>query len=92
VLKCTASQFARQFAYQYSITDRSADPVDVEWDLVENMRAKIKPAVQAIPSGKTYLFLTDIAPKEAEGRIVVRTRSGVTAGTFRLDGFVINPR
>ena len=87
VLKCTASQFARQFAYQYSITDRSADPVEVKWDLLEKMRQRLTPSVQGASGGKTYLFLTDAAPREAEGRIELRTASGRTVAVFRFAGF-----
>lgn len=87
VLKCTASQFAKQFAYQYSITDRSADPIEVRWDLLDAMRQRLTPSVQAISGVKTYLFLTDAAPREAEGRIELRTAGGRTVGAFRFGGF-----
>jgi hypothetical protein len=91
-LKCTASKFAKQYAYQYSITDRSVDPVDIAWDLVDAMRKHVTPSVQDVPGGKTYLFLSDAAPKEAEGRIEVRSRSGAVAAVFRLDGFLFSPK
>lgn len=87
VLKCTASQFAKQFAYQYSITDRSADPVEVKWDLLDNMRQRLTPAVQAASGGKTYLFLTDAAPRETDGRIELRTGAGQAVAVFRFGGF-----
>jgi hypothetical protein len=91
-LKCTASKFAKQYAYQYSITDRSLDLVDITWDLVDAMRKHVTPSVQDVPSGKTYLFLSDAAPREAEGRIEVRSRAGAVAGVFRLDGFIFSPK
>lgn len=87
LLKCSASAFAKQFAFQYSITDRSPDPVTVDWDLLRNTESQMRPSVQAIPNGKTYIFLTDRQPAEAEGVIDVKTASGVLAGRFRLDGF-----
>ncbi|HEV2446907.1 MAG TPA: hypothetical protein VGS58_13345, partial [Candidatus Sulfopaludibacter sp.] len=87
VLKCSASQFAKQFAYQYSITDRSPDPLEVKWDLLQRMRQHAVPSVQPIPNGKTYLFLSDRTPREAEGRVEVRAKSGETVGVFKLDGF-----
>lgn len=87
VLKCTASQFAKQFAYQYSITDRSADPIEVRWDLLDGMRQRLTPSVQAVSGGKTYLFLADAAPREAEGQIELRTAAGRTVAVFRLGGF-----
>jgi hypothetical protein len=86
LLKCSASQFAKQYAYQYSITDRSSDPVEVEWDLLAGMRKQAAPAVQVTPSGKTYLFLSDREPAEAEGRIEIRAKGG-TVAALRLDGF-----
>lgn len=91
-LKCTASKFAKQYAYQYSITDHSPDRVDIVWDLVDVMRKHVVPSVQDVPGGKTYLFLSDAAPKEAEGRIELRARSGGVAGVFRLDGFLFSPK
>jgi hypothetical protein len=91
VLKCTASQFAKQFAYQYSITDRSAVPVEVKWDLLESMRRRFTPSVQAASGGKTYLFLADAAPREAAGRIELRTSAGRTVAVFRFEGFQANP-
>lgn len=90
VLKCTASQFAKQFAYQFSITDRSADRVEVRWDLLEGMRRRLTPSVQAVSGGKTYLFLTDAAPREAEGRIELRAAAGGSLAVFRFGGFQAN--
>ena len=87
LLKCSASAFAKQFAFQFSITDRSPDPVMVDWDLLRNLQSRIRPSVQDIPNGRTYIFLTDRQPAEAEGVIEVKTRSGQLAGRFRLDGF-----
>ena len=92
LLKCSASQFAKEYAYQYSITDRSQDPVEVEWDLIGMMRKYTNPSVQGIPGGKTYLFLSAKTPKETQGRIELRTKSGGVAAVFRLDGFVMDPR
>jgi hypothetical protein len=91
-LKCSASRFARQYAYQYGITDRSADAIGIEWDLLERMRANSVPSVQPTPGGKTYLFLSDTMPKEAKGRILLRTRAGTVAAIFRFDGFAADPR
>jgi hypothetical protein len=87
LLKCTASQFAKQFAYQYSVTDRSTDPIEIKWDLIEGMQQRGRASVQAIPSGKTYLFLSDAPPQEKEGRITLETKSGAVGAVFRLDGF-----
>jgi hypothetical protein len=87
LLKCSASAFAKEFAYQYSITDRSPDAVTVDWDLLRNSQAEIHPSVQPIPNGKTYIFLTGRQPAEAEGVIDVKTTSGSLVGRFRLDGF-----
>ena len=86
-LKCSASQFAKQYAYQYSIVNGSPDPVDVAWDLVERMRRIVKPAQQIIPQGTTFVFLSDKAPAEAAGRVVIHTRSRSLLATFVLDGF-----
>jgi len=90
VLKCSASQFAKQFAYQYSITDRSLDPIEVDWSLLSGMRSLMTPSVQTIPKGKTYIFLSGKEPREAEGRVELRTKSGASAGIFRLEGFAAN--
>jgi hypothetical protein len=88
VLKCSASKFAKEFAYQFSIMDRSADPVEVDWDLLRNLRDNVAtPSVQTIPNGKTYIFLMAAAPREAESLVKVKTKSGQVAGRFRFDGF-----
>lgn len=87
ILKCSASQFAKQFAYQFSITDRSSDEVDVQWNLLNDLRARMTPSVQPIPKGKTYIFLSGVTPREAEAVVEVKTKSGRLAGRFRFDGF-----
>lgn len=87
ILKCSASQFAKQFAYQFSVTDRSPDVVEVEWNLLNDLRARMTPSVQPIPRGKTYIFLSNVAPREAEAVVELKTKSGRVAGRFRFDGF-----
>ncbi|HWC96105.1 MAG TPA: hypothetical protein VG456_05135 [Candidatus Sulfopaludibacter sp.] len=87
LLKCSASKFAKQFAYQFSITDRSADAVDVDWDLLRQLRASVAPSVQPIPNGKTYIFLSEATPRESDAVVEVRTKAGAVAGRFRFGGF-----
>lgn len=87
LLKCSASRFANQYAYQFSITNRSEDPVEVDWDLLRNLRGKITPSVQPIPQGAAYLFLSAQHPDTAEGVVEVKTKSGKLAGRFHVGGF-----
>jgi hypothetical protein len=87
LLKCSASKFAKQFAYQFSITDRSPDPVDVDWNLLRELRAAMSPAMQPIPNGKTYIFLSGLTPREAESTVELKTKTGQVAGRIRFDGF-----
>jgi len=87
LLKCSASKFAKQFAYQFSITDRSPDPVDINWNLLRDLRASMSPAMQPIPSGKTYIFLSSLIPREAESSVELKTKTGQVAAWVRFDGF-----
>ena len=89
--KCSASKFAKQNAYQYSISDHSPDPVDVRWDLIDKLNKRLSPSVQTNQSGKTYLFITDEAPVETEGQIDFHSRNGAAALVLRVGGYGINP-
>ena len=86
-LKCSASRFANQYAFQFSIIDRSSDAVTVDWDLLRNLQAAIRPSIQPVPGGNTYIFLADREPDEADGLVEIRTKAGQLAGRFKVDGF-----
>jgi hypothetical protein len=86
-LKCSASRFANQYAFQFSIVDRSPDPITVDWDLLRKLQASIRPSIQPIPGGNTYIFLSEREPEEADGLVEIRTKTGELAGRFKVDGF-----
>jgi len=86
-LKCSASRFADRYAYQFAVSDRSAVPLRVDWDLLRQLRETVKPSVQPIPGGATYVFLSAHTPDEAEGIIEIRTKTGAPAARLRLNGY-----
>ena len=86
-LKCSASRFADRYAYQFAVADRSPVPLAVDWDLLRQLRETVKPSVQSIPGGATYVFLSPRTPDEAEGIIEIRTKAGALAARLRLDGY-----
>jgi hypothetical protein len=87
LLRCSASKFADQYAYQFGVTNRSEDAVEVEWDLLQRTRAEKPLAAQPLPKGAAYVFLSAIVPHETRGIIQVKTRSGAVVGRFHADGF-----
>jgi len=91
LLKCSASKFAKQFAYQFSITDRSPDEVNVDWDGLRDLRTIVSPSVQPIPNGKTYIFVTDRAPRERHSIVQLKTKTGQVAGIIRFPAWTAIP-
>jgi hypothetical protein len=87
LLRCSASKFADQYAYQFSVTNRSEDAVEVDWDLLRRTQAEKPLAAQPHPKGAAYVFLSAIVPRETRGIIQVKTKSGAVAGRFHADGF-----
>jgi hypothetical protein len=86
LLMCSASRFADQFAYEFSVVSR-ADDVEIDWDLMRQMAAKVSPSVQPMLHGKVWVFLTAERPAEALATVEVRSKNGTLAGRFRFDGF-----
>ena len=68
VLKCTASQFGGQYAYQYVITNRSTPQVEVAWIPLMEMKKKVRSSTQSTASTITYIFVDGRSPAEGEGR------------------------
>ena len=87
LLKCSASKFADRYAFQFTVINRSADFVEVEWDHLRRMRAEIAPSAQAVAGGTAYVFLTAKQPHEAVATIEVKTKAGKAVGTFHFDGY-----
>ena len=88
LLKCSASKFAQQYAFQFTVINKSADPVDIDWDHLRRMRAQASPSVQ----GATSVFLTEKRPIEAVATVQVKTKSGKSIGIFQFDGYSTNGR
>jgi hypothetical protein len=88
LLKCSASKFASQYAFQFTVINRSVDPVEIDWDHLRQMRAKGAPSVQNVAGGTAYVFLTAKRPHEAGATVELKTKSGKLLGRFRFDGFV----
>jgi hypothetical protein len=86
VLKCSASQFADQFAYEFSLVNRG-DEAQIDWDLLRQMQAKASASVQPVAHGKVWVFLSADRPTEALATVEVRSKKGTLAGRFQFDGF-----
>jgi hypothetical protein len=82
-LRCSASKFADQFAMQFTVINRSADKVTIEWDHLRQMESRGKASVQ----GNTRVFLTKSRPTEAVATIEVKSPSGEILGRFHFDGW-----
>jgi hypothetical protein len=89
LLKCSASKFASQYAFQFTVINRSADAVEIDWDHLRQMRAADAPSVQNVAGGTAYVFLTAKRPHEAGATVELKTKSGKLLGRFRFDEFVI---
>jgi hypothetical protein len=87
LLRCSASKFADQFAMQFTVINRSADPVTVEWDHLRQLEARIRPAVQPVSGGKTWVFLTKTKPTEAVAAVELKSATGDSLGHFHFDGW-----
>ena len=88
-LRCTASKFAAQFAYQYIVYNRSADPVEVEWDHLKRLRSELSPSIQPVAGGTAYIFLTERRPTEAVATVELKSKSGALLARFQFDGFTL---
>ena len=88
LLRCTASKFADQYAFQFTVLNRSEKGVEVDWDHLRQVRAGSSPSVQPVAGGMAYVFLTPKRPREAVATIEVRVE-GRVLGRFRFDGFTL---
>ena len=86
LLKCSASRFANQFAYEFSVVNRG-DELDVDWDWKRRMETKVSASVQPVQHGKVWVFLSPERPAEAVATVELRTKEGTVAGRFQFDGF-----
>ena len=89
VLRCTASKFADQFAYQYIVSNRSADAVGVEWDHLKRLRSELSPNIQPVAGGTAYIFITERRPTEAIATVELKSKEGKLLGRFQFDGFTL---
>jgi hypothetical protein len=88
LLRCTASRFADQYAFQFTVVNRSDKGVDVDWDHLRELRATASPNVQPVAGGMAYVFLTAKRPREALAVVEIK-RGGVVLGRFQFDGFTV---
>jgi hypothetical protein len=88
LLRCTASKFADQYAFQFTVINKSDRGVEVDWDHLRQVRASASPSMQPVAGGMGYVFLTAKRPKEAVAAVELR-RSGTVLGRFRFDGFTL---
>lgn len=90
LLRCTASKFADQYAFQFTVINRSDKGVEVDWDHLRQVRAGSSPNVQPVAGGMAYVFLTAKRPREALATVEVKSGARVL-GRFRFDGFTLTP-
>jgi hypothetical protein len=90
LLRCSASKFADQYAFQFVVINRSDQGVEVSWDHLREMQAHLAPSVQPVAGGKAYIFLTHTKPREATATVEVKSPSGVILARFRFDGFTLS--
>jgi hypothetical protein len=88
LLRCSASKFADQFAFQFTVVNRSEKGVEVDWDHLRQVRAGSSPNVQPVAGGMAYVFLTPKRPREAVATIEVKVE-GHVLGRFRFDGYTL---
>jgi hypothetical protein len=88
LLRCTASKFADQYAFQFTVVNRSEKGVDLDWDHLRQVRAGSSPNVQPVAGGMAYVFLTAKRPREAIATVEV-TLGGRVLGRFQFDGFTL---
>lgn len=87
VLKCSASRFAQQYAYQFVVTNRSSTGVALRWNLLDELGQRLKPSVQTLGPTRTSVFLTGTAPTEAESVLEISSLDGKVVGNFNAPGF-----
>jgi hypothetical protein len=87
LLKCSASKFADQFAFQFVIVNRSADRIEIVWDRLRELESRTAPLVQSVPGGKAFVFLTRTPPRGAKSAVVLKSADGSVLGRFVFDGF-----
>ena len=83
LLKCSASKFAEQYAFQFTVINKSPDFVEVDWDHLRRMRSEIAPSVQ----GNVSVFLAARRPHEAVATVELKTKAGKVVGRFQFDGY-----
>ena len=87
LLKCSASKFADRFALQFTIVNRSGDPVEVDWDLLRETERRLPASAQPVAGGKAWVFLTTARPREALATVELKTRAGASLGRFQFDAW-----
>jgi hypothetical protein len=88
LLRCTASKFADQYAFQFTVVNRSERGVELDWDHLRQVRAGSSPNVQPVAGGMAYVFLTAKRPREAVATVEVKL-AGHVLGRFQFDGFTL---
>jgi hypothetical protein len=88
LLRCTASKFADQFAFQFTVINRSQSRIEIDWDHLRILRAEVSPSVQPVASGAAYVFLTPKRPREAIATVELK-RGNEVLGRFHFDGFAL---
>jgi hypothetical protein len=88
LLRCTASKFADQYAFQFTVVNRSDKDVEVDWDHLREVRAASSPNVQPVAGGVAYVFITAKRPREAVATVEVK-RGDRVLGRFHFDGFTL---
>lgn len=90
LLKCSASKFADQYAFQFVVINRSSEGVEVAWDHLHTLETRLSPSIQTVAGGKAYVFLTRIKPREASATVEVKSASGAVLARIRFDGFTLS--
>jgi hypothetical protein len=86
-LQCSASKFADQYALQFTIVNRSADPLEVVWDHLRDLEQHLKASSQPVAGGKGWVFLTRVKPTESVAGVELKIPSGETLGRFQFDAW-----
>jgi hypothetical protein len=86
-LQCSASKFADQYALQFTVINRSPDPVEIVWDHLHDLEQRLKASSQPVAGGKGWVFLTKAKPTESLATVELKTPAGAVLARLQFDAW-----
>lgn len=81
----------KQSVFEFAIADQSPERLQVDWNLLQEMKGKMKPFFTETPGAgyhrSTWVFFGKERPTPRNGVVTLRTAAGKLLGRFVAEGF-----